>query len=292
VIEVQGKGGITAKVIADSMANGVRLTTLQLTYPRFIHAEFLTHRQFSRNSSSSRAIPVEKTLAQVYDSPAMPIHWGQNQPGMQAREEVEDTTEAHRIWVAAADMAGRFAKGLRDHGLHKQVVNRVLEPYQFMHTLVTATEWDNFFELRLHRDAQPEICELAKVMAEAMERNNHIQHLRPWQWHLPYVSNYDLDGNLSWSDDPTTAIKSSVARCARVSYLNHDQTEPDVEKDIALADKLAEAGHWSPFEHQATPMRYARDIFSDIGQTHMTRDGWLWSGNLRGWVQNRQMLNR
>jgi thymidylate synthase ThyX len=282
---MKGIGGTEAKIIADSIADGIRLTTLQLKYPRFIHQEFLTHRMFSRNSSSSRAIPVDKMIQQVKTKPAHPIHWGKNKPGMQAETQVDCIFLAQDTWLRAATSAAYSATDLLNQGVHKQVTNRILEPFQFMHTVVTATEWKNFFELRLHPDAQPEIQELAKTMKSAMDHSVPLE-LKPGQWHLPYISEEELDG-LDFLVNLDTLRKASVARCARTSYLNHDNTQPNLEKDLELAYKLLEAGHWSPFEHQATPMTHTKDIWSDVGQTHMDKSGNLWSGNFRGWNQYR-----
>ncbi|MEO5342188.1 MAG: FAD-dependent thymidylate synthase [Gammaproteobacteria bacterium SHHR-1] len=293
MIEVEGKGGIRVKVLADSIANDVRLTTMQLRYPRFILAELNTHRMFSRSSASSRAIPIKKIMAQVQDDPAHPAHWGKNQPGMQAREELDDDTKLRAIqqWrFARIDPLNR-AEALAGLGLAKQVVNRLLEPWQYAHTVVSATEWGNFFHLRLHEDAQPEMYELAKAMAEAMERNNCIQHLRPGQWHLPYVSHAE-EQELGAG----TAIRCSVARCARVSFKNHDQSDPDPAKDVELANKLLAAGHWSPWEHAATPVaRLQADVAQgalvlERGTTHMDRHMHQWSGNFCGWVQARHLF--
>ena len=279
---------ISAKVISDSIAGGVRLTTLQLEYPRFIHSEFMTHRMFSRNSSSSRAIPIAKMVRQVRYSPAKPIHWGKNEPGMQASQIIDAAINADDTWCKAASAAAGYAEYMAEQGLHKQVVNRVLEPFQIMHAVVTATEWDNFFAQRLHPDAQPEIQELAKVMKAAMDESSP-RVLVPGEWHLPYVARYDDDGNPSYYDDPTNACLISAARCARVSYLNHDKTEPDAEKDLALAKKLLAAGHMSPFEHQAKPL-WNNNPQAE-GVTHIdTRTNTLWSANFRGWIQHRQIL--
>lgn len=295
ITEVEGRGGIYAKVVADSIANNIRLTTLELQYPRFIHSEFMTHRLFSRNASSSRAIPVEKMLEQVRNKPATPIHWGKNQSGMQANEEHNAPSKGISEWHNAASQAIRYANKLRHHGFHKQIVNRVLEPYQFIKVIVTATEWDNFFNLRLHPDAQPEIQELAKVMKDAMNSSEPTQ-LKKDQWHLPYV-NLSKVVEKGYEKNPLEkAIKCSVARCARVSYMNHDNTEPDIEKDIQLHDRLLESGHMSPFEHIATPI--VEEDFDDgeipwyevDGITHEDRYGDLWSGNFRGWKQYRQLI--
>lgn len=282
---------ITAKIIADSIStNDVRITTMELNYPRFIHSEFMTHRMFSRNASSSRAIPVEKMLKQVQETPAMPIHWGKNQPGMQAKEEIEFIQDAEVYWEEACNDTIYWVNHLNRLGLHKQVINRLLEPFQYIKVIVTATEWDNFFKLRLHEDAQPEMMVLAEHMQAAMD-NSVPAALQHGEWHLPYI------GDLAYGDDewyPFTteqAIKCSVARCARVSYLNHDNSNPSIEKDIDLYNKLLEAGHMSPFEHQATPMRAdSFNVHAEDGITHEDRYGNLWSGNFRGFLQYRQLL--
>jgi thymidylate synthase ThyX len=279
---------ISAKVISDSIAGGVRLTTLQLEYPRFIHSEFMTHRMFSRNSSSSRAIPIAKMVRQVRYSPAKPIHWGKNEPGMQASQIIDAAINADDTWCKAASAAAGYAEYMAEQGLHKQVVNRVLEPFQVMHTVVTATEWDNFFALRLHSDAQPEIQELAKVMKAAMDESSP-RVLVPGEWHLPYVNEEIPFGAFFAEVDIGNAGLISAARCARVSYLNHDQSEPDIEKDLALAKKLLAAGHMSPFEHQAKPLWNTSPHAH--GVTHFDpRDESLWSGNFRSWIQHRQIL--
>jgi thymidylate synthase ThyX len=266
---------LTAKVIEDSIAeNGVRLTTLQLCYPRFIHAEFMTHRVFSRNASSSRAIPVAKMIEQVRNDPAMPIHWGRNQAGMQANEELAPLAQegARQLWLQAARDAASVAQVMADVGLHKQVANRILEPYQYMHVIVTATEWENFFELRNHPDAQPEIHALAKVMHFAFAESRAVE-LKEGDWHLPYVTRAE---RLAFNNDLDLLLKLSAARCARVSYLTHDGQTPSVEKDVALYDRLVGSKplHASPIEHQATPLPEAD----------------MWSGNFRGWLQNRKIV--
>lgn len=261
-----------AKVIEDSVSpgslttSGVRLTTLQLVYWRGIHSEFMTHRAFSRNASSSRAIPVAKMIKQVRENPAMPIHWGKNIPGMQAGEEIQHVLHAKDLWIAAANKAADFAEQMNDIGLHKQVANRILESYQWIHVVVSATEWTNFFELRAHKDAQPEIQHLAVIMQKAMDESTP-KGLKFGEWHLPYVREaerelYSLD----------VLKKISTARCARVSYLMHNGDIPNIEKDIALHDMLVGAKpiHASPTEHQAK-----------------ANNPTIWSGNFRGWSQYR-----
>ena len=282
---------ISAKVICDSISpSRVRLTTLELQYHRFVHSEMMTHRMFSRNASSSRAIPVKRMIKQVAENPAMPIHWGKNQAGMQAREEIECPTLAQDVWKYASELAVDRAYELKDLDTHKQIVNRILEPFQWISVVVTATEWDNFFKLRLHKDAQPEIQELARCMKTAMDESIPVE-LHPGEWHLPYVDLADFDD----SGDPITeALKCSAARCARISFLNHDNSTPNIEKDIALADKLLEAGHMSPWEHIATPMEFAKDTFElawENGVTQKDRDNNFWSGNFRGFLQYRKLLD-
>ena len=234
--------GYACRIVADSIsAAGKRITTLEVTYPRFVHAELLTHRMLSRNSSSSRAIPVAKLMEQVTEDPAMPVYWGKNQRGMQAAEELTgyDRILAKQEWMLARDRAVEAAEVLVTLGLHKQIVNRLLEPWMYITVLVTATEWANFFKLRCHRDAQPEIRKIAEMMRDAVEDSS--PHLLPTgHWHLPFNDIEDEDD----------AKMVCVARCARVSYMTHDG-QHDPARDILLAAQLAESGHWSPFEHVA-----------------------------------------
>lgn len=265
---------ISAKVILDSVSrNGVRLTTMELVYPKFIHGEFMTHRVFSRNASSSRAIPVRTMLERIRKDPAGPVSWGQDKKGMQAGEEIADPETAKTLWLEAAASACNMAEKMLDLGLHKQIVNRITEPFAHIHVLVTATEWDNFFLLRDHPDAQPEIQVLARLMKSAMEESAATMR-DPGEWHLPFLTIAEMN---DLSDDVLnieTMKRASTARCARVSYLNHDGSAPSIEKDLKLYDQLITAKpiHASPTEHQATP----------------TQSSLEWSGNFRGWHQHRK----
>ncbi len=264
---------IEAKIIADSISQtNARLTTFQLVYPRMVHAELMTHRVFSRNASSSRAIPVAKIIQQVIDNPAMPVYWGKNQKGMQAKEELtgEALEQAKTIWLAARDAAVVEARKLVEIDLHKQIANRILEPWHHIHVVVTATDFDNFFALRCHPDAQPEIKVLAEQMADLFYANRPSE-LAQGMWHLPYVSTI---GGMYVPASDKSLIKASVARCARVSYMTHDNKNPTLEKDVELHDQLLKSKHFSPFEHQGTPL---------INPNEM-------SANFRGWVQYRQTL--
>lgn len=297
--EVKGKGGIEAVMIQDSIANGVRLVTMALTYPRFIHAEMMTHRMFSRNASSSRAIPVNTMNKKIAEYPAAPIEWGQNQAGMQAHTVLapHDKAVAEVVWHYSTMDAIKHSKEFLSLGVHKQIANRITEPFQFIKVVVTATEWDNFFALRLHTDAQPEIQELARVMKECVDRSEPTEKKLddPIPYHLPFIRMNDFE---FWATDELTTndlIRASVARCARVSYMNHDGTNPDIQKDLELYNKLFEAGHMSPFEHVALPMvRTDVGYFdwwdNEHGVTHTDRTGKLWSGNFKGWIQYRQLL--
>lgn len=284
---------ISAQVITDSISpQNIRLTTLQLRYPRFIHSEMMTHRVFSRNASSSRAIPVSRLIEDVERDPAMPIHWGKNQAGMQAREELTyDALKIARLgWVDALRNAVFFAKELNRAGAHKQIVNRLLEPFSHINVVVSSTEWQNFFALRLHPDAQPEIRELANQMYEAMQNSMPVP-LRPGEWHLPYV---DVDRELGWiaKQDGWWRARElgrmvSAARCARVSYLTHEGKKPDLNDDLKLYHRLVDAipPHMSPLEHQATP---DWTFYRMIGvQEWNSPDK---HGNFTGWIQHRHLI--
>lgn len=265
---------ITAKVIAHSVSkfHDKPIITLQLRYPRFIHSELMTHRDFSRNASSSRAIPTPKMIEQVRNDPAMPVHWGKNQPGMQAFEEVHpaDIAIARQLWLQGAQEAADLAEDMNQLGLHKQVINRILEPFQMISVIVTATEWDNFFDLRRHKDADPTIKALADAMWDAIQGSTP-RVLEDFEWHLPYVTD-DERAAFDWA----VLVKVSAARCARVSYLTHDGENPSIEKDLALYERLVGSRplHASPIEHQALP-------------SEKETDRW---GNFNGWIQNRKLV--
>ena len=247
---------IRADIVADSVAKGCpRITTFQLRYPRFIHSELMTHRTFSRNASSSRAIPLERLISDIQDDLAMPIHWGANEPGMQARQEVcsENKHDAQLAWRMGAEAAVRYARMMGRLGVHKQVVNRILEPYQHVNVVVTATgdALDHFFALRDHEDAQPEIQALARQMKQAMAISEP-EHLEHDEWHLPYIEWHEfVDDSLSLED----LKRVSAARCASVSYKTVDGKEMTAEKALKIYEKLAGSTpiHASPFEHIAKP---------------------------------------
>lgn len=264
---------IKAEIVADSISEaGDRITTFSLKFPRFILPQFNTHRVFSRNASSSRAIPTEKMIKAIEDDPAMPIEWGTNQRGMQAGELHDDPDNCKTVWRAAVTRAVETATIMNYLGLHKQIVNRVLEPFAHISVVCTATEYANFYNLRNHPDAQPEIKRLAEVMLEA-HRDSEPKELRPGQWHLPYVRDNEVD-----CITIRNQLECSVARCARVSYLTHEGKEPNIKNDLKLHTMLLESKHMSCFEHQSTPIGRGRNGEKVI------------SGNFKGWKQYRKTI--
>lgn len=286
---------ITAKVIAHSKSsvNGKEIITMELEYPRFVHSEIMTHRMFSRNAASSRAIPVSKVIEQVRTNPAMPIHWGKNQAGMQAKEELVDVElkDVRAEWRIAADGAADSARYMTERGAHKQIVNRILEPFQTMKTVVTATEWENFYWLRNHEDAQPEIKRLAEVMLEAVSKSR-ANPIDPHDWHVPYYKDGFWMQGMEDSLDDALAISSSC--CAQVSYRLLDDS---IEKARMVYKRLVESSpvHASPFEHQATPVDYpdccdTTELSAIDGATHIDREGCVWSANFQSWIQHRQLI--
>jgi thymidylate synthase ThyX len=290
---------IKAQIICDSVApNGVRLTTFVLTYPRFIHAEFMTHRVFSRNASSSRAIPVKRQIQEVIDNPVIPLAFTKNQKGMQGGEALSGEQEAAAVaaWLKARDSAVEQAQALADLEVHKQYANRILEPWAHITVVCTATDYNNFFALRCHPAAQPEIQALADQMYGQYFLNKP-RELKEGEWHLPFINeslqseqyhevvdriqhedgSFEMNINYGWKYD-NDLIRRSVAKCARVSYKNHDGTETTPEQDFQLYDRLLGQVpiHASPAEHQAMAM----------GE----EDAEERSGNFRGWLQYRKTL--
>lgn len=277
---------IQATVVKDSVSidTGIHITTMQLLYPRFIHSEFMTHRVFSRNASSSRAVPTKKLIEQVRTAPALPEHWGQNQRGMQAKGELDGVARlaAEERWLTAAKAAADNAEAMAALGAHKQIVNRILEPFTHISVIVTATEWDNFFELRCHPDAQPEIRILAEQMRRAMVSSTP-EPLQYYAWHLPYIDAEDMVKVSEFTDElvgnthhTLVLRKISAARCARVSYLTHDGERPTIQQDLGLFDRLAGSSpmHASPLEHQAQPdFKVLGDKWS-VPEEHRNFVGW------------------
>lgn len=296
---------ISATIIADSISeDNVRITTYELVYPRIIHGEVMTHRVFSRNAQSSRAVPTNKALA-LTSEPYTPVVWGKNQAGMSSAGELsQDTINAvSYYWHSAVSACKEAAAKMAEAGLHKQWASRCLEWFSPIKVVITATEWDNFFWLRDDPDAaQPEIVELARKMKAAMDESKP-NTLQPGDWHLPYVdisTVFDCRQAFTFEGqeiDLVTARKVSAACCAAVSYRNN----PTLLKCLEIYDKLftGPKPHLSPVEHQATPIEdwdgewctYPDFTFNwEMGVTHADYHGQLWSGNFRGWIQFRQTL--
>lgn len=252
-----------ATIVADSLNPwGTRLTSFVLTYPRFIHAEMLRHRVFSRCVSSSRAIPIAKMIKAVEEADLYPVFWGAAQKGMAADYEIkeEDKWYAIAIWDEHRKATIKAVKKLSDVGLHKQIPNRLLEPFAPVTELVTATEYQNFFELRDHPTAQPEIQAIAKLMRKAYTECKP-KECELGQWHIPFIDP-EKDKDL----DPKIVLKVAVGRCARVSYLTHDGVR-DPQEDVRLCDRLwnSKPKHLSPFEHVArvAPWKTKSDNFDE-----------------------------
>lgn len=291
---------INAKILLDSINPvGNRITSWILTYPRFFHSEILTHRVFSRNAASSRAIPVKRMIDDIRQNCAMPIFWGKNQAGMQAKEELDDTIKRREIvvspvgngldpytltvtdkhaskheWLAARDSAIKHAEKMLELGVHKQIANRILEPFMHMTVIITGTEFENFFALRAHPDAQPEFQDLAYKMLDIYQLSEP-KKLKAGEWHIPFGDKLDetrLTELYYQTAIPHEELKLriSVARCARVSYLNFEGKD-DYNKDIELSETLSSSGHWSPFEHSAMALSTSE-----------------YSGNFKGWKQYRK----
>jgi thymidylate synthase ThyX len=257
------------KIICDSLNpyNNKRITTFSITLPRFILPEFLTHRMLSRNSQSSRAIPTEKLIARVVDDPFVPESFGSNIPGMQAGPDLgpEDDKLARLRWLDERDDAVRLSRFYLGLGVHKQIANRPLELYSWHTVIVTATEWENFFNLRTHKFAQPEFQRIAKMMKEGYESSTGCVD----RYHLPLCP--DLE-DLFDQYEINQICMISAGRCARVSYLTHDGHR-DPKADIDLATQLMKNGHMSPFEHVARASTML-----------------IHSGNFIGWSQFRKQI--
>lgn len=310
---------ITAKVVCDSISEqGIRLTTFEIEYPRIVMSEFNTHRAVSKNSSSSRAIPVSKMLEHTKNINLKPIYFGSKKSGMQAGDELVglDLNAAHTVWEDALVSALGYAELLDNIGVAKEVTNRLVEPFQLVKVVCTATDWDNFFNLRLHPDSDPNICMLAYKMYKAMQESKPVE-LKVGEWHLPFVGFYRVKSGRGFGCVEyftgvvgtesyyiltlEQAIKISAASCASVSYRTEGMTLEKADKIFDMLIK-AEVIHSSPFEHLATPVK---NKFNELGLvrvncsepqswedgvTHMNKQGELCSGNLRGFIQYRHLL--
>jgi thymidylate synthase ThyX len=312
---------IDAKIIADSKNQwGNRLITFLITMPRIILAEFNTHRMLSRNSASSRAIPFKTTSKRVEDVPFVPIAWMKDHSGMQGTEFFNDTETLpldgnplaidylKTEWLKAMHFMQVQAKLLNNAGLSKQICNRLLEPFMWHQVIVTGTEWENFFALRDHPDAEMHIRKLAHIMLQKANESNP-KLLEPGDWHIPFIEQIDIleleryaymHPEMKYSGDTKKdaqllAAKISAGICAGISY-GRVKDKTDIEDMLDLCNVLTQRPysgkrgtkdrfspiHASPTEHQARCMTlYEYDnILLGFG----------WCGNFRGFIQLRKLL--
>lgn len=268
-------GHSQATVLAASIVNDCKLVTWELVYPRFIHSELMTHRMFSRNASSSRATPVMRTLEEVHENPAFFDFVGVNKPGMVADEPLdsEKLERFHKEWVELGRYVAERVLGWYElFGIHKQTLNRALEPWMYIRTIVTATDTDNFFKLRLASDVQPEIRSLAMAMKESLEKAEFVEQ----PLHAPYAEYFE-------EEDLTRRIVRSVAACARVSVMRGDEKKTTYEEDLALVKRLYKSGHMSPFEHVAyatLDFEYHDNFWgwASLRRVLEEREGLMWTG--------------
>lgn len=301
---------IKANIIADSVNQfGNRLTTFVVTFPRIVLAELNTHRMFSRNSASSRAIPFKRMLEVVKTEPFIPIKFMKEHKGMQGTEFITDEdgiNQATSYWLKARDEAVNWAEGLSNQGITKQVCNRLLEPFLYHTAIITASEWENFFALRAHPDAEIHIQELAHKMLDAYGVSTP-KVLQPGEWHVPFGEKFDIqriiDGEAFSKEFDGYAfgasgdiepyideykVKIATARCARVSYLNFEGKD-DYEADIKLHDTLLKSGHMSPFEHCAKAMTNKQYTAHKVRGIY-NGDKLGICGNFRGFIQYRKLI--
>lgn len=261
-------------------------------------------RNLSRNASSSRAIPVSRLVEDVMIDPAIPLVWGRKQPGMQGGEDwnakvtmltptvVKDDSgqfilqdiyrdfDREAAWLRARDEACKVALAFDAAGYHKQVVNRLLEPFMHINVLYTGTEWANFFALRIHNAAEPHICLLATKIDYAF-LHSEPKRLEPGEWQMPFTE--DIDATV-WVDK----IKISVARCAHLSYETVAGEPIGIEQSHRIYAKLLGDNpiHASPAEHQATPDSTYHSFALGVDCWEHPNE----HGNLVGWRQYRKQL--
>lgn len=298
----------SARILARSVSPlGDEVTTFEIVTNRFILSEFNTHRTLSRNSASSRAIPILRQVEMLREEPALPLVWASEKRGMQGGEPLDADAEQQAVdqWLALMETAIETALGLRDLGLHKSLTNRLLEPWMAHRIVVTGTAFQNFYEQRDSALAQPEIAAVARCMLDAYDASETTV-VKEGEWHLPYVTDRDVetvqerDDLRERADIPHLLAQISSARCARTSYLTNPVTDAtgqvieearvDIDKDVILYDRLvtAQPKHWSPLEHPATPWAVNKQTepvpFEINGQWHHAPTAHLPRvGNLYGW---------
>ncbi len=308
MITVYGAGNNVVKMVKDSISpDGVRLYTFELDYWRGFHSENMTHRMLSKNASSTRAIPINKVIDHIRKNTGMPIHWGMNNPGMQSNREIsiEHEEMARKEWLDCMEDVISHVETLSDkNGIngHKQWVGRLLEPFSTIKVVLSGTEIANYRHLRKHPSAQPEFKDLLECIDICIDESVP-QALNYGEWHLPYIkTERNSMGELCYYSndvelDLDTARKISTSCCAQASYRKLDESLDkalDIFEKLNLNNNSNDPAHASPTEHQATPMNIIGNPFDpnqwESGITHVRRDGSLWSGNFRGWIQHRQLI--
>lgn len=312
-MRVVGENGIYAELVqhsADDRDANNEVLTVNVKYGLIIHAEFLRHRQLSRGVKSNRAIPMKKIRAEVINDPYVPVWFGAAKRGMVSSEEVKYKGIARGLWLKSRYVMCGVHWLAEKFGAHKEWANRLLNPWQFVRETITATEWDNLFALRLDDGAQRDIKEVVRCIYELKKRSNPTL-LVAGQWHVPYIYRaWVTPQSLSYFSNQADAvlgvreltleeaIKCSAARCARSSYDNHDGSAPDVGKDLELYSTLIDSTpvHASPVEHPCTPMEvitsgiWGASAPWEKGVTHLDRGQNYWSGNMKGFIQYRQLV--
>lgn len=287
--------GTYASVIADSVYEGERLTTFEVRFHRFVLAEMNTHCVFARNSASSRAIPAMKQLQRVATEPADPVEWPGEQKGMQGGALLggKELGEIQLEWMEARHDASEHAERLSKMGLHKSLTNRLIEPFMWHTSIITATSWQNFFDQRCSPLAMPEIRVAAEAMKTAYDHSDPTP-LKLGEYHTPYITLDDYTAELS----PADLVQISVARCARVSYLTQNGVRDPIQ-DLEMYQRLVKADpmHASPLEHVATPAPWnhqtvqiqtivdgveGQQMWGVLGQRKLPK-----IGKFMGWLQHR-----
>lgn len=260
---------ISAKLVLYSQSETTqqKLATFVIIIPKFIQAQINSHRMLSRNSGSSRAIPSKIIRKRVIQNPFIPIEFSENKSGMRGGEKIKGIKLfiVEKIWLWSRYIPCFFHYLGEKLRVHKEIINRMIEPWMFTEVILTATEWNNFLKLRIDNSSQPEIQYIAKEIKRLLD-SEKPQILKIGEYHLPFISEEET---VQFSIDQLKMISS--ARCARVSYKLYDGSSSNYSKDVELCERLITAGHWSPFEHVATPM-----------------ESIMQSGNFIGWKQYRK----
>lgn len=296
---------IEVKIVADSVSEtGARITTFECSYHRFFHSEMMTHRVFSRNAASSRAIPTVKLVEIVKSAPMLPVSLGANKPGMQADEKQIDDSELFiEDWKKLGISIAEKVSDMTKYGAHKQIINRPLEAFLPIKIVLTSTEWNNFFELRDSEFAQPEFHQLAKMMKLELSRSSP-RELQEDEWHLPYITEDDLryvsENTSEYEEYSKMLCEISASRCARVSHAIGGLSKKSIEEEIKKGRELVSLKHMSPFEHIATPWDVTDKYYKDIATITSLTDylstpdsvcpAWADVRNFRGWRQLRSFI--